>query len=179
MATTQRVPTVARQLVGGESGRDALRRLRGVELACQTRDDAEQLADLIAGLLPEPMSGRLALIELLLNAIEHGNLEIGGELKGRLLREQRFEEELEARMAVEPFRSRRARLEVVEVEPMIQIEIRDDGPGFAWRTALAADLQANGRPNGRGIALVRNACSPRLAYRDPGNVAILRFLWPR
>ena len=60
MAISRRVPIVGRELVGGARGRDALRQLRGVELACQTRDEAEQLAELIACQLPDPVRARLA-----------------------------------------------------------------------------------------------------------------------
>jgi anti-sigma regulatory factor (Ser/Thr protein kinase) len=159
-------------------GRAVLRALRGSDLTCRTRDDAEQLADLLSACLAGAPHYRLGLVELLLNAIEHGNLEIGRERKGQLLREQRFEAEIAARMAREPYAGRRAHVVVREVEPVAEIEIRDEGPGFAWRAVLAAELATGDDPNGRGIALIRRTCFPDLEYRDPGNVAIVRLVWP-
>lgn len=178
MIQTQPLPTALGLLFAGVQGREALRQLRGVELCVRTRGEAEQLADLLATRLPEPVLGRLGLVELMLNAIEHGNLEIGGALKAQLLREQRFEAEIAARLAREPYRSRRVRVVITAVEPVIEIEIRDDGPGFAWRGRLAAGFEPSDAPNGRGIALVRTAAFPGLTYRDPGNVAVVRLPWP-
>jgi anti-sigma regulatory factor (Ser/Thr protein kinase) len=158
---------------------EMMRMLRQLELECRTREQAEGVADVIAGLLPDPLLGRLGLVELLLNAIEHGNLEIGKALKGRLIREQRFEDELAARLDREPYRSRRVHVRVEIAFPAIAIEIRDEGPGFAWRNEIAAEVEAHDGPNGRGIALVSRTCFTNLAYRDPGNIAIVKLVWPR
>jgi hypothetical protein len=67
---------------------------------------------------------------------------------------------------------------IVRVDPLTEIEIRDEGPGFAWRDALTAEVVASSEPNGRGIALVRHSCFPDLEYLDPGNVAVVRLRWP-
>jgi anti-sigma regulatory factor (Ser/Thr protein kinase) len=153
-------------------------RSRCLELQCRTREEAEALVDEVAALLPEPGMYRFGLMELLLNAIEHGNLEIGTTLKGQLLREHRFEEELAARLANETYRARRVHVSVVRADATIEIEIRDEGPGFAWRNALSAGLELSEAPNGRGIALVRQTCFPTLTYRDPGNVAVVTLPCP-
>lgn len=174
------MPTRTRHRLGGLAGGGlrALRELCGVELVCRTREDAEQLADLLAACVISTAPYRLGLLELLLNAIEHGNLEIGGALKARLLREHDLDREIAARLAREPYRSRRVRVVIVRIEPRVEIEIRDDGHGFAWRDAIAAELVASDQPNGRGIALTRATCFPDLEYRDPGNVAIVRIPGP-
>lgn len=163
-------------LAGG--GLHALRELCGVELVCRTREDAEQLADLLVACVVGTAPYRLGLLELLLNAIEHGNLEIGGPLKARLLRDHCLDREIAARLDREPYCSRRVRVVIVRIEPAVEIEIRDDGRGFAWREALAAELVASDEPNGRGIALTRATCFPDLEYRDPGNVAVIRIPRP-
>ena len=179
MPYAKRGPLTLSEYARRALGADALRMLRRVELECQTREEAEELADVIAGLLPDPVQGRLGLIELLLNAIEHGNLEIGRTLKCQLLRELRFEAEIEARMQQDQYRDRRVRVRVELMYPYIEIEIRDDGRGFAWRNALAAGFTSDDTPNGRGIALASRACFPTLEYLDPGNVAIVKLAWPR
>lgn len=153
-------------------------RSRCLELQCRTREEAEALVDEVAALLPDPGMCRFGLMELLLNAIEHGNLEIGASYKGQLLREHRFEEELASRLADETYGARRVHVSVVRADATIEIEIRDEGPGFAWRDALAAGLELSEAPNGRGIALVRQTCFPSLTYRDPGNVAVVTLPCP-
>jgi len=176
VCSTRRVPLVvpARRT----SLVDVMGMVRRLDLEYRTRDEVDAIADLVARLLPDPALGRLGLVELLLNAIEHGNLEIGRALKGRLLREHRFEDELAARLARDPYRTRRAHVRVEVLHPIVEIEIRDDGPGFAWRNALDAGMPDDEVPGGRGIALVRRLCFPTLTYRDPGNVAIARLELP-
>jgi len=178
VAYTQRIPSLTAH--GRRApGAAVLRVLRRIELECQTRAQAEDVADEIAALLPDPIKSRLGLVELLLNAIEHGNLEIGRELKSRLLREHRLDDEILARYEAEDYRARRVRIVVSVAYPLVEIEIRDEGSGFDWRAALARNDDSNDAPNGRGIAIVSRTCFPGLEYRDPGNVAIVRVAWPR
>jgi hypothetical protein len=179
VATTQRIalPFIDQARRTGRMAMMSM--LRHLELECQTREQAESVADVIAALLPDPLLGRLGLVELLLNAIEHGNLEIGNALKSQLIRERRFEDELAARLIREPYCSRRVHVTVEISYPVIEIAIRDDGAGFAWRSALASTLDASDCPNGRGIALVTGTCFPDLEYRDPGNVCVVKLAWPQ
>jgi anti-sigma regulatory factor (Ser/Thr protein kinase) len=179
VAYTQRIPLTLAQHAQRAPGKDTLRLLRRVELVFRTREEADDVADLVAGFLPDPVQGRFGLIELLLNAIEHGNLAIGGARKAQLLREHRFEDEVAARFEREPFSARRVHVAVTVAFPTVDIEIRDDGDGFAWRAAVAAELDSADSPNGRGIALISRTCFPSLHYRDPGNIAVVRATWSR
>lgn len=178
MAYTQRIPAITDH-ARRAPGIAVLRVLRAVELECRTREEAEDLADEIAALLPDPVKSRLGLVELLLNAIEHGNLELGGDHKCRLLREHRLDDEITARLASEKYGRRTVRVRVNIAYPLVEIAIHDDGPGFDWRSALAAGVNDSDNPNGRGIAIVSHTCFPGLEYRDPGNVAVVRVAWPR
>jgi anti-sigma regulatory factor (Ser/Thr protein kinase) len=178
MAYTQRIPAITDH-ARRAPGTAVLRVLRTVELECQTREEAEDLADEIAALLPDPVKSRLGLVELLLNAIEHGNLELGGALKCKLLREHRLDDEITTRLAAEPYRHRTVKVRVDIRYPLVEIKICDDGPGFDWRAQLASGVRDSDSPNGRGIAIVSETCFPGLEYRDPGNVAVVRVAWPR
>lgn len=174
---SQRIPISLGPPVSGTRSQ-LVRVIRNLEIECRTREQADAVADMLASLLPDPVGARFGLVELLLNSIEHGNLEIGGEHKYQLLRECRFDDEVAARLEREPYRSRRVHITVTAAFPAIEIEIRDDGPGFDWRSALAADLVCHDGPGGRGIAIISRVCFPHLEYRDPGNVAVIRVSWP-
>ena len=178
MGYTQRIPAITDHARRAPNAA-VLRVLRAIDLECQTREEAEDLADEVAALLPDPIKSRLGLIELLLNAIEHGNLELGRDLKCQLLRERRLDDEIIARLDAEPFRDRRVRVRVTIRDPLVEIAITDDGPGFDWRAALHASTQDCDRPNGRGIAIVSQTCFPGLEYHEPGNIAVVRVAWPR
>lgn len=178
MGYTQRIPSLTEH-ARRAPGAAVLQVLRRIELECQTRAQAEDVADEIAALLPDPIKSRLGLVELLFNAIEHGNLEIGGAYKSELLREHRFDDEIVQRYELAPYAARRVHVRVNVTYPLIEIEIHDDGQGFDWRPVVAADDYAKDLPNGRGIAIVSRSCFPGLAYNEPGNVATVRVAWPR
>ena len=111
---------------------------------------------------------RGALQELLLNAIEHGNLEIYSQAKHTALAQDRYEALLRQRMSQPPFNERQVTMEVC-YEPAaagLTYRIADNGPGFDWRRQLTATPTAGGAA-GRGIALARSFF-PSLAYNAPG-----------
>lgn len=178
MDDSPRTPVALGPSGGHAAGASVARVLRRLELVCRTREQADDIADVVSELLPDPIAARFGLIELLLNAIEHGNLEIGGALKCQLLRERRFEDELAARLTRPPYRDRAVQVSVNIRYPVVDIEIRDDGPGFAWRSALSSELDASERPSGRGIAIVSRTCFRNLRYKDPGNIAVVSVAWP-
>ena len=66
----------------------------------RTLPEAEDLATFLASCYPDPDRVLGGLVELLINAIEHGNLGVGYEAKTALISENRWREELELRGAM-------------------------------------------------------------------------------
>jgi len=145
--------------------------LEFAEFALRTREEGDEVARFISSLLPDPAVAGMCLSELVVNAVEHGNLEIGGELKCELLRAGSYERELAARYSAYP--ARRVRVSVRRRDRSLEITIADEGNGFPWRRYIDAELVASPRPNGRGIALVRTRF-PDLEYLASGRVVIVR-----
>lgn len=135
----------------------------------RTLHSARDLAALLADTCPEPQRAVVGLAELLLNAVEHGNLGIDFEEKGRLRRENRWEQEIAARLADPANADREVWVEYVREPNCIRILIRDQGEGFDWRRHLAMDpAQATGL-HGRGIAIARMMSFDSVEYRGNGN----------
>jgi CheY-like chemotaxis protein len=113
----------------------------------------------------------LGLIEMLTNAIEHGNLEITGEEKVALMQngEVRYIAELRRRAQEEPYRSRHISV-VLQIDPdQATIEIEDEGPGFdTTNLPDPDDLERLFTPSGRGILLTR-AYLDEVTYNANGN----------
>lgn len=150
----------------------ALRLLENGEFSVRTREDAVELAELLAaGLFPDPLQDAMCLAELLINSVEHGNLEIDGPEKCALLRAGTYERELADRYA--RFSERRVRVAVRRVGERTEVEIADEGAGFDWQMHMARELRPSLEPRGRGIALAR-ARFPELEYRGAGNVVAFR-----
>jgi DNA-binding response OmpR family regulator len=115
---------------------------------------------------------RGALQELLLNAVEHGNLEICYQDKQRAIAEDRFEQLVAQRLARRTLSTRLVTVHVL-YEPggkSLQFRIADEGRGFQWRTYLRRGMEACPCENasGRGIYLV-HSFFPQMTYNEAGN----------
>jgi len=112
---------------------------------------------------------RLGLEEILRNAVEHGNLEIGFDAKRKALEEHRFDALIEERMRDCRYRDRKVLVSFAIDRLELRCVIRDDGPGFdyakVWDPLSEEGLR---RLNGRGIFLTR-AFFDEVNYRGRGN----------
>jgi CheY-like chemotaxis protein len=96
----------------------------------------------------------VALQEALSNAMYHGNLECSSDLRQE--DERIFYRQAEARRTVEPYRSRRIRVESRFDRKQARIEISDDGPGFdVSGLDKPFDPEDLMRIGGRGMILIR------------------------
>ena len=119
---------------------------------------------------------RGALHELLLNALEHGTLELGFRAKRQALAEGRYEELLMQRLTEPRLKNRHVAIQVryERHAKCLTYRIADEGKGFRWRSVLKR-LQRGGKSaavSGRGIFLARSLF-PSLTYNDRGNEATM------
>jgi response regulator RpfG family c-di-GMP phosphodiesterase len=127
-----------------------------------------------ASTLPETQRLHLrgSLQELLINAVEHGNLEIFYQEKQKALAEDGYEKLLGQRLAQSRLKGRQVTIHVLydKGSKSLAYRITDEGKGFKWRTILnrSQDVCNSEDANGRGIFLARSFF-PSLAYNDRGN----------
>lgn len=136
-------------------------------------DEARALAQALANRCPDPTNVGLGLLELLVNAVEHGNLGISTKEKARLLHQGIWEEEVRRRMDLPENADKWAYVSFTMGDGAIQFRIQDSGPGFDWKVFEEFDPARAFEPNGRGIALARQLCFSDLEYL--GNGSELRF----
>lgn len=132
-------------------------------------DEANRLAGLLAALCPAPETAAMGLTELMVNAIEHGNLGISYAEKSRLKREDGWEAEVKRRLTLPEYASRVARVSMARTAEGTVFTIRDEGAGFDWQRYLDFDPERAFDPNGRGIAMARMMSFSRIEYHDNGN----------
>ena len=116
----------------------------------------------------------MGLVELLVNAVEHGNLGITYAEKSALRQASRWEDEVERRLSQEPWRSRRARVALRREGSQVEFTITDEGAGFDWKPFLDFDPARAFDLNGRGIAMARKLGFSSLEYRGAGNIVVVR-----
>ncbi len=112
----------------------------------------------------------MAIMELLVNAIEHGNCRISFEDKRRFLEKNPDIMDLIRERAKEPeTKDKQVRL-VYKITPEeSQILIRDEGNGFDWQAFTARDTTpGSDAMHGRGIGIARHYLQS-VTYNEKGN----------
>ncbi|HEY0590191.1 MAG TPA: response regulator, partial [Thermoanaerobaculia bacterium] len=155
-------------------GLQTLRLLDYGEFTFRTIEEAKSLGAILANVCPDPYSAVIGLTELLLNAVEHGNLGITYEEKSELKDHERWLAEVQRRLALPENAAKRVKIEYVRTGEESRFTIRDEGEGFDWRRFLEIDPERAMHTHGRGIAVARRFSFDSLEYRDPGNEVIAR-----
>jgi Histidine kinase-like ATPase domain len=142
----------------------------------RTLEEAEALATVLATYCPEPRRRVGGLLELLVNAVEHGNLELSGAEKHRLLVEGRWYAELLSRLEDPRFAHRRVRVTYERAaDHTITVAVEDDGAGFDWTQVSNRALEDGERHFGRGLALARRMSFDELVWEGRGNRVVARI----
>jgi len=152
---------------GGRRVVDTL--LRRAEFSLRTLEEARQLAEALAALHPDPERAQLGLAELLINAVEHGNLGITYAEKSSLLREARWEEEVARRLASSDCADKRVQVVVARDERAVTVTITDEGAGFDWNPYLTMAPERAFDLHGRGIAMSCAISFDTVEYHGAGN----------
>ncbi|WP_153160021.1 ATP-binding protein [Zoogloea sp. 1C4] len=134
----------------------------------RTLEDVTGLSQLVAGLCPESEMVQIALSELMLNAVEHGNLGLGFVRKGELMSCGAWRNEVERLLDTPAYLERFAYLRV-ELRPReVRFLIRDQGNGFDPGPYLNLNPARSVEPHGRGIAIARMLAFPDLVFLEGG-----------
>ncbi len=145
-----------------------LGRMRSAMFEFRTPEEALDLGAFLAKACRQPERVVVGLGELLINAVEHGNLEISYEEKSELNRSGRWSEEIRRRLELPQFAGRRAVAVFRRQHDRIEISIRDEGPGFDPRPYLQIDPGRVFDSHGRGIAMANLLSFDHLEYRRAG-----------
>ncbi len=112
---------------------------------------------------------QMTLMELLTNAVEHGNLDISFEEKTQWLMNGGDMLELLKKKAEDPkYKDRKIRISYAIRKKASAFRIEDDGDGFDWKSMLEKKQQEEVESHGRGISLSRQYVK-KLAYNEKGN----------
>src|SRR5262249_18217502 len=113
-------------------GLNVLALLSEARFAIRTLDEARDLAGVLANACPDPETAVVGLTELLVNAVEHGNLGITYEEKSTLRNCHEWEAEVLRRLELEENATKRVDVHFQRGSGEIRFHIRDEGHGFEW-----------------------------------------------
>ena len=115
----------------------------------------------------------LAFTEVLVNALEHGNLELPSQTKGSdLAGKSRFEELREKRLQDSAFSQRSLYVTFEADLDVFTLSVRDEGPGFDWKRYFHKTQQENSVNTdyfGRGFKIIKHI-SDEIHFNDKGNM---------
>jgi anti-sigma regulatory factor (Ser/Thr protein kinase) len=142
-------------------------------------DEAAALSRYAAGLFPDPLTAQAGLYELLLNAVEHGNLGITYQSKVEMLKHRKWYEEIAKRQGSPENIDKSVDLVVTRRPDGVYAVITDQGLGFNWRAwqnpVLLSEAKDTGA--GRGIFKCKQEYFDKLSYNPIGNkVAAMQAL---
>lgn len=149
-----------------------LKHLERAEFWFSTQNEARDLATLTAHVAPDPERVILGLTELMLNAIEHGNLGISYAEKSLLIADNVLDTEVERRLHLPEYSKRRARLKIDHDGSAVHFGIYDEGDGFDWTPFIDMSPTRAFDTHGRGIAMSKLISFDHLEYRGCGNEVI-------
>jgi CheY-like chemotaxis protein/anti-sigma regulatory factor (Ser/Thr protein kinase) len=138
--------------------------------------EALNISSAIASLAAQPDKVSIAVLELIINAIEHGNLCIGYDLKKELSLSNRLDEEVEKRLNSIEHKDKRVYIYLKISSEQVSVTICDEGQGFNWRKFKDFDPVRLMEPNGRSIAIINNLIDVHVQYHEPGNKVVCTFM---
>jgi len=144
--------------------------LREGEFILKTHVEARLLVATLSQAANYPEFVALGLMELLANAIEHGNLAIGYDRKRKCLLGNSWAQELAMRAGSAEYANRAVHVHVERTPAGLHAVISDEGKGFDWQQYMYNDDIPSrlDEPNGRGLAKAIIMLD-EVRYSDKGN----------
>ncbi|WP_262689486.1 SpoIIE family protein phosphatase [Kordiimonas aestuarii] len=133
----------------------------------QSRREAKKVASRLAAASTEPIGVAVGLMELFVNAIEHGCLGIGHDEKGKLLETGGMNAEILRRRALPEYADNYVCVDFKRDDAALRIAVKDPGRGFKYQ-AFVDDDAGHDKKHGRGITMAKG-CFDEMTYHGCGN----------
>lgn len=146
----------------------AIKSLGSGEFLVRTAEEARDVAIFIAQGCPRTCNIAVGIYVLLVNAIEHGNLEFSPDEKAESIAEGRWRRKVARRIGEAAYAKRRVHVKFKRGGRMISLVIQDEGPGIDLIDAeRKAPSPASYR--GKGIKLARSLGFCQVSYLGVGS----------
>ena len=151
---------------------DALAHLQQARFRLRTLKEAQTVTALLARTCIQPEKVATGLFELMVNAIEHGNLGISYQEKTRLQTEGRWEEELEQRLQDPVLGQHYVEVTFQRLPARLSFTISDMGQGFDWQQFQNSESVSLLESHGRGILIAQKLSFDSVHYQGKGNCVV-------
>jgi len=148
----------------------SIKHLKQAMFEFKTIDEANNIAILLAKTCDNSNDIVNGLSELLVNAIEHGNLDLSYDEKSLLHEHGNWKSELDRRQNLPDYKNRVAQIEITRTSELVRFKITDQGNGFDWQPFMDFDAERMMDSHGRGIAVANKLCFSKVEYQGKGNI---------
>lgn len=148
---------------------EALGYLQQARFEFRSHKEAQWVTSLLAKACPHPERVATGLFELLVNAIEHGNLNLSYAEKTQHQANGSWETELEQRLADPVLGLRSVSVNYQRQADGICFTITDQGQGFDWAQFIDTESMSYLDSHGRGILIARKLSFDQVNYQGCGN----------
>ncbi len=148
--------------------KSAIGTINNGEFSFKTLIEARNLSTMLAIACPNADLVAIGLRELMVNAVEHGNLEITSEQKQKLIMSGSWKAEIDRRLELPQYINREVVIRYARSSKRITFTIEDEGAGFDY-AALDQETPSETTYRGRGIALAKQLAFPDIEYLGCGN----------
>ena len=149
--------------------KSSVKLLKNANFQFRSIDDVRAVSSLVACTCEEPEKIAMGLSELMINAIEHGNLQIGYHEKSELRKQDKWESEIDKRLKLKENMDKFASIDVVNDSAGVTFTITDQGDGFEWDEFMEFDTNRVMHNHGRGIAMANKLYFSKVEYQGKGN----------
>jgi DNA-binding response OmpR family regulator len=136
----------------------------------KTLSDVQDLAHGLASVCPNPNLAIVGISELLINAIEHGNLAITYEEKSQYKKDNIWEEKISARQKEPQHAHKIVKVHFTRTPTDFMIRIEDQGAGFDSTKFMNLSPERLLDTHGRGIMMAKSLVFKELTFSPKGNV---------
>ncbi|MDX2506185.1 MAG: response regulator [Gammaproteobacteria bacterium] len=143
--------------------------LQSARFEFRTIDEANDVAKVLANTCAKPDNAVTGISELLINAVEHGNLDIGYEDKSQLVVKGGWKDEVDRRLQLPEYKDKKVHVSFKREGHMNIILIEDEGQGFEWKDFLKFDPERAFDSHGRGIAMAMIRGVDEINYQGCGS----------
>lgn len=156
-----------------------IKSLNKAEFTFQSIEEGSKIANILAEVSLDPLLTAYGLTELIVNAVEHGNLEISYEEKGDLLLSDKWQDEINMRYQLPEYKNKVVNL-LFEKEYghdgalSLKITIEDQGKGFNWQEYIEISRERMFDTHGRGIAIAKDSFK-NMEYHNDGTKVIVWY----
>ena len=150
--------------------KSSVKLLKNAHFEFRSLEDVRAVSSLVACACTEADKIAMGLSELMVNAIEHGNLGIGYDEKSNLRKQDLWESEIAKRLELPENKDTFASIDVLNNGGNVEFTITDQGKGFEWSDFMEFDTERVMDNHGRGIAMANKLYFSKLEYQGKGNI---------